>query len=393
MITRTLHAPLLERARQLPVVVLTGPRQSGKTTLARSAFPDMPYVSLESPAEAEFARDNPVGFLSRYEAGAVIDEVQRVPELLSDIQVRVDNKPGPGQFILTGSQNLGVVQAVSQSLAGRSALLQLLPLSLEEVQRFPESPSQLMEVIWTGGYPRIHDQRLPPDVWLADYTATYVERDVRQVLKVGDLASFQTFLRICSGRIGQLLNLSGLGNDAGITHATAKSWLSVLEAGFIAFRLSPHHRNLGKRLIKTPKLYFYDTGLLCSLLGIEIPRQLETHPLRGAIFENWVVSELFKHFLHRGRRPHFFFHRDRRGREVDLIIEHAAKVIAIEIKSGATPASDYFDGLRQFVSTVDESSNPGIAVSEKIVIYGGDESQPRRDGTLLSWREIDARGW
>ena len=253
MITRTLEAVLKDRASRAPVVTVTGPRQSGKTTLCRSAFPEKPYASLEAPAEREFALSDPQGFLARHPDGMIIDEVQRAPDLLSYIQVEVDEDATPSRYVLSGSQNLALHQAVSQSLAGRTALLQLLPLSFDEIKRFERPPGDRATTIWTGGYPRIYDRQLPAAEWLADYTNTYVERDVRQILNVGDLVSFQTFLRLCAGRAGQLLSLSGLGADAGISHVTAKRWLSVLEAGFVVFRLLPHHRNLGKRLVKSPK--------------------------------------------------------------------------------------------------------------------------------------------
>jgi predicted AAA+ superfamily ATPase len=323
----------------------------------------------------------------------IIDEVQRAPDLLSYIQVEVDEDATPSRYVLTGSQNLALNQAVSQSLAGRTALLQLLPLSFDEIKRFERPPGDRATTIWTGGYPRIYDRQLPAAEWLADYTNTYVERDVRQILNVGDLVSFQTFLRLCAGRAGQLLSLSGLGADAGISHVTAKRWLSVLEAGFVVFRLLPHHRNLGKRLVKSPKLYFYDTGLACNLLGIEEPKQLETHPLRGAIFENWVIAEIVKHIRHRGRTPRIHFHRDRRGHEVDLLIEIGPRLSAVEIKSASTPASDFFAGLTRFRGLLGQAADDAYSSFEPVVVYGGSETQERRAGLLLPWDSVDAHGW
>jgi len=257
VIERTLQSHFLELAGRYPVLTLTGPRQSGKTTLSRMAFPDKDYVSLENPAQREFATDDPVGFLARYGEGAIFDEVQRTPELTSYLQGLVDEDPRPGRFVLTGSQNLVLMSAISQSLAGRTALLELLPLDLAELRRFRQPPTDLFEIMWSGGYPRIHERRLPAYEWLTDYAATYVERDVRQLVNVGDLVLFQTFLRLCAGRTGQLLNLASLAGDCGISPATAKSWLSVLEASYVLFRLPPFYTNLSKRLIKTPKLYFY----------------------------------------------------------------------------------------------------------------------------------------
>lgn len=321
-----------------------------------------------------------------------IDEIQRVPELLSYIQEIVDNRREKGIFILTGSQNLGLLQAVSQTLAGRTALLHLLPLGLEEVRRFPAAPSDLFHTMWMGGYPRIHDQGLPPDEWLAGYSATYVERDVRQLLNVGDLLAFQTFLRLCAGRSGQLLNLSALGADGGITHSTAKNWISVLEASYIALRLPPLYHKLGQRLVKTPKLFFYDTGLLCYLLGIRTPQQLELHPLRGAIFETWVVAEVLKYYYHRGRVPQLFFYRDRKGNEIDLIVERGQELLAIEIKSGRTPSGEYFATLERMADLIKGSAGRGASI-RKLVIYGGEQSQQRSQGQLLSWAEIDTFPW
>ena len=282
MIERLLQPRLLDLATRYPVLTLTGPRQSGKTTLSRMAFPDLPYVSLENPAQREFAQEDPVAFLARYRDGAIIDEVQRVPQIFSYLQGMVDEDPRPGRFLLTGSQNLALVDAVTQSLAGRTTLTELLPLSLEEVRRFPDPPADLDTLLWQGGYPRIYERSLPAHEWLADYTATYVERDVRQLVKVGDLLLFQTFLRLCAGRTGQILNLSSLANDCGISQPTARSWLSVLEASYIVFRLPPFFANLGKRLIKSPKLYFYDAGLAADLLNVENPRQLENPSLAGS---------------------------------------------------------------------------------------------------------------
>ena len=393
MIRRTLEPHAVTLAQRHPVLTITGPRQSGKTTLCRAVFPERAYVSLEPLAEREFARTDPRGFLAQYPAGAVIDEVQRVPELLSYIQERVDEHPQAGQFILTGSQHLGLLQAVSQTLAGRTVLLNLLPLGLDEVRRFPHPATEVFPLVWAGGYPRIHDRRLPAQEWLASYSATYVERDVRSLLNIGDLLAFQTFLQLCAGRVGQLLNLSSLGADCGITHGTAKSWLSVLEASFITFRLAPFHRNIGKRLIKTPKLYFYDSGLVCSLLGIHSPEQLVRHPLRGAIFESWCLSEIIKHHYHRAQRPNGFFYRDRKGHEVDLVLHQGGRLVALEIKSGRTPASDYFSAVRRFAEEVVPQAGDLPALVSSVVVYAGERSQKRRDGHLLSWAETDRFSW
>jgi uncharacterized protein len=388
VIERTLRVPLLALAERYPVVTLTGPRQSGKTTLCRAAFPDKPYLSLEPPDEREFARTDPRGFLARVPDGAIIDEVQRVPDLLSYLQQIVDARPRPGAFLLTGSQHFGLIDAVTQTLAGRTALLQLLPLALDEIRRFPQPADRLADVLWAGGYPRIYDQHLPAHEWLGNYVATYVERDVRQVLRIADLVTFQTFLRLCAGRTGQLLNVSGLGADCGITQPTAKSWLSVLEASYVVFRLPALHANVRKRLVKAPKLYFYDTGLLCYLLGIRTPEQLESHPLRGAVFECWVVSEILKYHLHRGATPTLHFYRDRQGHEVDLLVDRGADLVAVEAKSGRTIAPDAFDALVRF-RTVGATRAP----QRDVVVYGGDATQARSAGDLLAWTDIATYGW
>lgn len=391
MIERLLQPRLLDLATRYPVLTLTGPRQSGKTTLSRMAFPDRPYVSLENPAQRELAQDDPIAFLARYQDGAIIDEVQRVPQMFSYLQGMVDEDPRPGRFLLTGSQNLALVNAVTQSLAGRTTLTELLPLSLEEIRRFPDPLVDLNTLLWQGGYPRIYERHLPAHEWLADYTATYLERDVRQLVNVGDLLVFQTFLRLCAGRTGQILNLTSLANDCGISQPTARSWLSVLEASYIVFRLPPFFANFGKRLIKSPKLYFYDAGLAATLLNIETPGQLEGHPLRGALFETWVVAEIAKAHLHRGRRPRLSFYRDSGGLEIDLILEKGTDLVLVEIKSAQTPSGQYFNAFERFAATLKEHQAPGIA--GRVVVYGGEESQARSRGTLLSWRELDSFEW
>ncbi len=391
MIERLLQPHLLELAGRYPVVTLTGPRQSGKTTLSRMAFPELPYVSVENPANRELAQEDPVAFFARYRDGAVIDEVQRVPQLFSYLQGLVDEDPRPGRFVLTGSQNLALIDGLTQSLAGRTTLTELLPLSLAEIRRFPDPPADLDVLIWQGGYPRIYERGLPANEWLADYVATYVERDVRQLVRVGDLLLFQTFLRLCATRTGQLLNLTSLAADCGITPPTARSWLSVLEASYIVFRLPPFFANLGKRLIKTPKLYFHDTGLAASLLGIEEPRQLASHPLRGALFETWVVGEIAKAHLHRGRRPRLSFYRDRDRVEVDLVIERGNELVPVEIKAAQTPSGKLFAALDRFEEALGEAG--GRRIAERFVVYGGGESQERSRGRLVAWREIDGVDW
>jgi hypothetical protein len=388
MISRDLERQLLEAASRHPVVTLTGPRQSGKTTICRATFAGKPYVSLEPLDQRDFALTDPRGFLKQLSRGGIIDEVQRAPSLLSYIQESVDEDVAAGRFVLTGSQNLGLLANVTQTLAGRTVLLNLLPLNLAEIRRFPEPPTGLNHVLFTGGYPRIFDRDLPPTEWLASYVATYVERDVRQVSQVGDLLTFQTFLRLCAGRVGQLLNLSGLGADCGITHATARSWISVLETTYIAFRVPPLHVNIGKRLIKTPKLFFFDSGLLCYLLGIRSPEQLEVHPLRGPIFESWVASEIYKAYANRGEPPPLSFFRDRAGNEVDFILDRGPDTLAVEVKAGRTPSAAYFDGLEQLRRNLESRKTKRAKPYRGAVVYAGDDDQMRTAGQLVSWSHL-----
>ncbi|MFQ5766938.1 MAG: ATP-binding protein [Acidobacteriota bacterium] len=391
MIRRNLEHRLRSLAGKFPVVTVTGPRQSGKTTLCRAVFPRKPYVSLETLDVRDFARRDPRGFLAQHSEGAILDEVQRVPELLSYVQTLVDEQPAAGRFILTGSANFSLLQSLGQSLAGRTALLALLPLSLQELRRFPDPPSDLYDTLWRGSYPALYDRDLEPGDWYPSYAATYLERDVRTLLNVGDLIAFQTFLKLCAGRVGHLVNLSSLGADAGITHATAKSWLSVLEAGYVAWRLPPFHANVSKRLIKTPKLHFVDSGLACYLLGIRTPDQLREHPLRGAIFETWVVSEVLKARTHRGLPPNLTFFRNRKGAEVDLVIELGRKLLAIETKSGQTIAGDFFAGLEIFAELVQSSSLEHEV--RAFVVYGGIDPQRCSRASVIPWSRLDTSRW
>lgn len=384
--------PVLRRAAErMPVVAVTGPRQSGKTTLCRAAFADHAYVSLEPLDTRRFATEDPRGFLDQYPGPVIFDEAQRVPDLFSYLQEEVDRDPAAGRFILTGSQHFGLSEAISQSLAGRVALLNLLPLSLEEVARFSDPPKDLWTTVWTGGYPRIHDRRLPPASWLADYTQTYVERDVRQVLRVTDLDAFTTLLRLMAGRTAQEQNLSTLGADAGVTHPTVRAWLSVLEASFVVFRVLPWLRNVRKRVVKTPKLHFVDSGLACHLLGILNPDQLRGHPLRGAVFESWVASEVLKARLHRGLSPSLFHLRETRGVELDLIVEAAREVMAVEVKSGATVAPDY---AAQYSDFEDRASRAASHLEPvRRLVYGGEASQQRSGIAVVSWHDIQDIDW
>lgn len=386
MIPRKLESKLRELAGYYPVVVVTGPRQSGKTTLCQATFPDRPYVSLEALDAREFARGDPRGFLAEYGDGAIFDEIQHVPELLNYLQGEVDARPDPGRFVLTGSQHFGLSQSISQSLAGRCGILVLLPPSLEELRAFPTAPVDLYSVLWQGAYPRIYDRAIPAHRWLADYTATYLQRDVREVINVGDLQVFSGFLKLCAGRTAQEINLSTLGGDAGVSHNTVRAWLSVLETSYIIHRLPAWHLNIRKQVVKAPKLHFFDSGLACYLLGIREPEQLRLHPLRGAIFESWVIAEIYKAYVHRGVQPGLFHYRETRGLEIDLLIDQGERLEAIEIKSGATASPDFFKNLQRLPDRLGEGGE-----SRRIgnyVVYGGADSQQRSQARLVSWRDV-----
>jgi uncharacterized protein len=376
---RHLSATLLARAAQYPVVTVTGPRQAGKTTLCRDAFPALPYANLERPDVREFARNDPQGFLAQFVQGAVLDEIQRVPELLSWVQVAVDEQAQRGRgkrlgpLILTGSHNFELLKSITQSLAGRTALLQLLPLSINELR---EAGLRLGtdRLIHAGGYPRIYADGLDPTVALADYVATYVERDLRELIELRQLDTFRRFLRLAAGRVGQVLNMQGLAVDAGVSGATVRAWISVLEASYIVRLLPPWFVNISKRLVKSPKLYFCDTGLAAWLMGINDEAQVATHPLRGALFENLVVMEFVKHALHHGQVPALHYYRDSAGIEVDLVVEHGmppGKVGLVEIKSGQTFHREFMQPMHKLSSWLDGR------VQRRMLVYGGNESYIR----------------
>ena len=395
MIARSEGKKLIALAEKFPVVCVTGPRQSGKTTLVKSLFPNHEYVNLENPEEREFARTDPKGFLARVRGAVILDEAQRVPDLFSWLQVDVDASPEPGRFILTGSQQFLMMRSVTQSLAGRVAVLSLFPFTFSELVGRPPfdlthydevddnslvpGSRDLNEVLYQGMYPPIHDRGIDVVDWMANYLRTYVERDVRELVNIGDLETFGRFVRLCAGRSGQLLDLSGLGAEAGVSHTTARRWISVLVASGLVLLLAPHHANFNKRLTKTPKLYFIDTGLLCHLLRVRGKEDLAEHPFRGGVFETFVVSELHKTFAHAGLEPPLFFWRDLGGHEVDILIDLGSKIVPVEVKSGATLASDALRGLHWWTKLAGERSGRGV------LVYGGEESFQREGLLVRPW--------
>ena len=384
MIYRNITPYIKELAKKMPVIAITGPRQSGKTTLAKAIFSDYDYVTLENLNIRSLAQQDPQGFLKQYDkgSGVILDEVQQVPELFSYLQGIVDEKPRPGFYILIGSQHFLLSQSISQTLAGRISIFTLLPFSIVELENAKLLASDANEAMFTGFYPRIFEQKLQPTEWYPGYIQTYIERDVRQITRVVDLSQFQTFIKLCAGRIGQLLNISSLANDCGVSVATARSWLSLLEASYIIYFLHPHYKNFSKRLIKSPKLYFYDTGVVCSLLGIENVEQLMGHYLRGGLFESMVITELMKESYNNNRRPQNFFWRDKSGHEVDCIIEKGQNLFPVEIKAGATAVPDYFESLEYWNDLA--KADP----SHSSVIYAGDKKYTYKDITLFGWRSI-----
>ena len=389
IIERDLAEKLKKSAQVWPSITLTGPRQSGKTTLCRHLFPNLPYATLEAPDIRFSATEDPRGFLARFPQGAILDEVQRVPDLLSYLQGIIDDDSTPGRWILTSSQNLSLLESVSQSLAGRTAIYYLLPLTHGETTRFPEHPETLEETLFTGSYPRIFDARLEASEWHASYIATYIDRDVRMISNVSDLETFHQFLKLCSGRSAQLLNYSSLSDDCGISQPTVKAWLNILETSFLILRLPAYRSNLRKKLVKMPKLFFYDTGLLCWLLGIRSPEQLYVHPLRGAIFETWVVSEIVKNRFNRGEFNGLSFYRDRNGAEVDLVVEHSGSILLVEAKSAKTASTSLFKSSKRVQKQLARSAK----LCPITVVYGGDDHQQRGINSLIPWRDLHQLDW
>lgn len=380
---REITSVLTKVSKQFPVVAIMGPRQSGKTTLVKQTFPDYAYVTLEDIDIKISAKEDPRRFFATYtqEKGLIIDEIQEVPELFSYMQGIVDQKYRPGFFVITGSQNLSMLEKITQTLAGRIALLTLLPLTISELinSKIFLSPE---EVMFQGLYPRIYAQKIDVNLWLLNYLSTYVERDVRQILNIGDVLSFQKFLRLCAARVGNLINYAELARDSDISPNTAKAWLSVLEASYIIKLLQPYHKNFSKRIIKSPKLYFYDSGLVCSLLGIKDSQELFIHPMRGAIFETLIISEFLKYSYNQGKIPNVYFWRDVQGHEIDCIVEPSFdNPTAIEIKSGMTITSDFFKNIIDWKKITGQKK-------ESYIIYAGKDIQLRSHAKVLPWNTV-----
>lgn len=381
MIPRQIETKANELLEKYPLLAVVGPRQSGKTTLAQRLRPEFEYVNLELDENREFAQSDPHGFLTAHQDGVILDEVQYVPTLFPYLKHYTDQRKKPGEYILTGSQHFLLLEKITQSLAGRIALLQLLPFSLTELQNTGLSPASPEAFILTGGYPRIYDKNIAPPDFYPDYVRTYVERDVRQIVNVTDLRLFRQFLTATAGRAGQIVNFHELGNVLGVDSKTVKSWFGILEASFIVFLLPPYYRNFDKRIIKSPKLYFYDTGLACSLLNINSIEQLDAHFAKGALFENMIVVELLKQSPHLTSTPAFYFWQDSNRREIDLLMDAGAKLKALEIKAGKTINKEFTKNLYAFQDIA------GADKVELFLVYGGDVAQPRSDLQILPWNK------
>lgn len=379
MIQRDIASKIKQLSGKFPIVTVTGPRQSGKSTLLKNIFPDYKYVSLENPDMRMFATDDPNGFIKTFDNHVIIDEAERVPSLFSYLQTHIDDVNETGMYMLAGSRNFHLMAAIDQSLAGRTAIMKLLPFSRHELHEAGILPSTINEQIFKGYYPRIYDKDIAPADYYPSYIATYVERDVRAMLNIGDLARFTRFIRLCAGRIGQLLNKANLATEAGISIPTVESWLSVLEASYIIYRLEPNFNNYNKRIVKTPKLFFYDTGLACNLLGISSVEQLDTHFLRGGLFENMVVNQFIKNGLNRGINPDLTFWRDSTGLEVDLVETKGMEQYGYEIKSGSTFTPAFFDGLKKW------GELSGTPEDRRSVVYCGDNSLQTSNGYVIAF--------
>lgn len=370
-------------ARKMPVVSITGPRQSGKTTMAKLCFPKYNYVNLENPDTMQEAQSDPRLFLSQHKHGIIIDEAQLLPELFSYIQTMSDESGKSGEFILTGSQNFLLSAKISQSLAGRVFITHLLPFSLAKLKDTPYCSNQPEHFIFSGFYPRLYDKKIKPEQFYPSYIQSYTERDVRQIINISNLVLFQKFMRLAAGRIGQLLNYYSLANELGVDYKTVKSWFSILEASFIIFLLPPHFNNFNKRLVKSPKLYFYDTGLACSLLEIKSAKEVKNHWAKGALFENMVIADMMKNYFNMAQRPPLYFWRDNTGHEVDCLIEEGKGIKNIEIKSGTTVHNDFFKGI-SYYNKLNKNKTSG-----SFLVYGGNKTYKRKEANVLSWADTD----
>lgn len=380
MIKRILGEQIKRMASKMPLISITGPRQSGKTTLAKQCFPEYDYMNLENPDVFATAKSDPRLFLSQHKKGLIVDEVQLMPELFSYLQTISDENNKSGEFILTGSQNFLMSEKISQSLAGRVFVTHLLPFSIEELKKSDEWNNNFNQFIFKGFYPRIYDKDISPDLFYPSYIQTYAERDVRQIINVSNLNSFQRFMRLVAGRAGRLLNYSSIANELGHELKTIKSWFNILETSFVIFFLQPHHKNYSKRLVKTPKLYFYDTGLACSLLGIKNENEINLHWAKGALFENMIIADIMKNYLNRAQIPSMFFWRDSTGNELDCLIEESLRVKCLEIKTSTTLHPDFFKGLN-FYKNLSNSDEENL-----YLIYGGAKNVSRKEATVLSWK-------
>jgi hypothetical protein len=382
MINRTAAVRLKKLASAFKSVAVVGPRQSGKTTLCKTLFPNKPYISLENPDNLEYAKTDPRGFLGQYKNGAILDEIQRAPHLFSYLQQVLDETKKKGLFILTGSNNFLLQENISQSLAGRIAYLTLLPLSLQELNESKKLKADYSWHILHGGYPEVITKKIAAADWYAGYINTYAERDVRQIKNISNLSQFTKLLKLCAGRTGQILNLTSLSNDCGIDQKTVAAWLSVLQSSYIIYLLKPYHGNFNKRIIKTPKLYFYDTGVACSLLGISHTKQIAIHTAKEPLFENMMVSELLKQRFNAGMADNLFYWRDKTGNEVDIVLDKAGDLTAMELKAGETISQDFFKGIEYFGAL---NKKP----IQKVLVYGGKEEQKRSNGIIVKpWNKL-----
>lgn len=383
MVKRQIETEFMLLLREYPIVTLLGPRQAGKTTLAQQALPEYRYVNLEQPEVRQFAQDDPKAFIAHYSGQVILDEIQRVPELLSYVQVAVDQNPVNGQFVLTGSHQLALREAITQSLAGRTAILHLLPFSIAELNANDLGFTKPEDYLYQGFLPRIYDQQQRPTPAYSNYYQTYIERDVRQLINLKDAAQFEKFIKLLAGRVGQLMDFTSLAGDVGVSANTVKHWLSILEASFIIYKLPPYFENFGKRVIKSPKYYFTDTGLLCFLLGIENPQQAARDPLIGQLFENLVVMDFVKNLYNRGKLANLYFYRDSNGLEVDLLFQRGRSLVPIEIKSSATYKPELLKGLKRIMEL-------SPLMGDAYLIYAGEPYSFSNNIQALCFDQLDS---